>query len=76
MTMNIPRAFRVEVKIGAESTDELSALLHKLATHVESITEDLERLRITGVVGPEGSELKVVKSPIETVMDLGGEDDA
>lgn len=73
MTIHIPREFRCEVKIGAKSKDGLVALLCDLAEHLkDKIPESLERLRITGVAGPDGSEIKIVKSPIEVVTELGG----
>ena len=75
MTITIPREFRCEVKIGARGKDQLASLLRDLANHIDSIDEALERLKLTGVAGPDGSEVKVVKSPIETVTDLGGGED-
>ena len=76
MTIHIPREFRCEVKIGAKSLDGLSDLLSDLALFIGTkIDGNLERLRVTGVAGPDGSEIKIVKSPIEVVTELGGGND-
>jgi len=69
-TVTIPRAFRCEVKVGGTDKEEIILGLRALADLVSNIPEDLQSLKLTGVLGPDGAHIKVVKSPIETVTSL------